>query len=59
MSRYIYNVVTHLFSPGGLVIRIDDILVVVKLFLLRLPRFLLLLLLQRNQVGPLLLQLPL
>lgn len=39
------NVVTHFFSPSRLVIRIDDIFVVVKLFLLCLPSFLLLLLL--------------
>lgn len=55
------NAATHLFSPSWLVVRIDDIFVVVKLFLLRLPSLLLLLLLllERHQVGPLLLQLPL
>lgn len=49
---------SHLFGPGRLVIGVGDVFVMVQLFLLRLPG-LLLLLLQRHQVGPLLLQLPL
>lgn len=51
----------HLFGPGRLVVRVDDVFVVVQLFLLGLPGLLLvlLLLLQGHQVGPLLLQLPL
>lgn len=48
----------HLFGPGRLVVGVDHVFVVVQLFLLGLPG-LLLLLLQRHQVGPLLLQLPL
>lgn len=48
----------HLLGPGGLVVGVDHVFVMVQLLLLGLPG-LLLLLLQRHQVGPLLLQLPL
>ena len=63
MSMHVFgqpvtHVGTYFFSPGGLVIRINDILVVVKRFLLCLPS-LLLLLLERHQVGSLLMELPL
>lgn len=48
----------HLLGPGRLVVGVDHVFVMVQLLLLGLPG-LLLLLLQRHQVGPLLLQLPL
>lgn len=48
----------YLFGPGRFVTRVDRVFVVVQLFFVSRP-WLLLLLLQRDQVGPLLLQLPL
>lgn len=48
----------HLLGPGRLVAGVDHVFVMVQLLLLGLLG-LLLLLLQRHQVGPLLLQLPL
>lgn len=49
----------YLFGPGRFVAGIDRVLVVIELLLLGRPRFLLLLLLEGNQVRSLLLELPL
>lgn len=50
---------SHLFGPGGFVAGVHRVLVVIELLLLGRSRFLLLLLLEGNQVCPLLLELPL
>lgn len=58
-SRFLGVWTRYLFGPGGFVAGVDRVLVVIELLLLGRSRFLLLLLLEGNQVRSLLLELSL